>query len=158
MVGTKNEFVVLSLRRATVPRGDKSRGGSALGVASHWWSSSESARSDEKCRLYRETGRGARSFEDSAWLISADQPRDKFMCRPPRYIYIRTRRTQERERRKKRAGYSGYLGVLFRRDSTHVRGRFLPLARLHADSIPNRKRQREDPLALIDIIAGNRKM
>lgn len=34
---------------------------------------------------------------------------------------------------------------------------FAPRAIAHADGIPNRKRQREDPLAFIDIIAGDRK-
>lgn len=95
--------------------------------------------SDEKCRLYRETGRGARSFEDSAWLISADQPRDKFMCRPE--IYVRTRRMQERERRKKRAVIQDTRRPVLLR--FHLcPWTFLPCARLHADSIPNRKRQR----------------
>lgn len=127
MVGTKNEFVVLSLgRAATALRevSNESRGGSARPA----WHLADGTRGigsvlDEKCRLYRETGRAARSFEDSAWLISADQPRDKFMLRPE--IYIRGAvHAGARMPKKARGCYSGYSAFPPANDSTYVRGRF----------------------------------
>lgn len=146
---------VCRLGRATVPRGIEQ-------VARPAWHLTSGTRGIDSVRWEMPVISGnwsrdhARPFEDSAWLISADQPRDKFMCRPEIYIYIyirAVRRTQERESRKKAHSYSGYAAYGTRRtvsqprraashDSTYVRGGFCPCARLHADSIPNRKRQR----------------